>query len=145
MAEPGHPVGLCHLGGTSRSCSASHPFWRRELLPCPRDFCLSNPTNACPLTNHFWEFTGEVLRGDFSPSHVVLQSLFERSGALTHVGFLQSVCVPVTWQECRSCSQGWCNECLSMLLLLCGQSCVLGPQTHCRPTSLQALSQQVVN
>lgn len=48
-------------------CSASLLCQRRESLPCLRDFRLSNTTNTFPLTDHFWEFTGEVVRGDFTP------------------------------------------------------------------------------
>lgn len=96
-------------------CSASLLCQRRKLLPGR----LAQVISVCqtvqmhfPLADNFWEFISVVIRGGFTPSHVVLQSLFQMSSALSHLGFLQSICVPMAWQACGCCSQGQCNEAL---------------------------------
>lgn len=107
------------LGGTSWS-SAQPPCSARGGNCCPVWGISSWKTLQMhfPLTSHFWEFTGEVVRGDFTPLPVALQSLFERRSALTPMGFLQCLC-PSDGAGMQVVLQGWCSECLSMLLLLC--------------------------
>lgn len=100
---------------------------------------LAQVTSVCqttlmhfPLADDFWEFISALVRGGFTPSPVVLQSLFQVSSVLSHSGFLQSVCVPKAWRARGCCSSGRGDEAVSLPLPLCVPSCVLRPgtQTH---------------
>lgn len=94
-------------------CSASLLCQRRKL-PLGS---LAQVTSICQTvqmcfvsTNNFWEFISVVIRGGFTLSRVVLQSLFQMSSALSHLGFLQSIRVPMAWQACGRCSWRQCSE-----------------------------------
>lgn len=103
-------------------CSASLLRQRRKLPPgslAQVIFVCQTAQMHFPSADNFWEFISSVIRGGFTPSPVVLQSLFQMSSVLSHLGFLQSICVPMAWQASGCCPRGWCNEALSMLLPLC--------------------------